>query len=141
MTTRPTEPPGIDAPPSSEEMVELPLAGYPVPETVSTREHALHCFACGGALSHSCTCEHIRLHRDGLRSLIYWVQKDTLEAARAALPSTGIDQLVEADRVLNVATEINELIKKLRPIADDPRYSNEFVGIRFRTALAKVRQP
>jgi hypothetical protein len=63
------------------EGLDLPLAGYPVPETVATREHSLHCFACGGALSHSCVCPQVTLHRDALASLIYWVQSDTIAAA------------------------------------------------------------
>lgn len=56
------------------------LAGFPPPEITRTREESLHCFACGGALTHSCTCERVTLSRDALRSLIYWVQRDAVLA-------------------------------------------------------------
>jgi hypothetical protein len=82
------------------ERVALPLGGYQVPEVVSTREETLHCFACGGALSHSCGCESVRLHRDRLASLIYWVQRDTLDAVLAAIPSA-----VASDDVVEKAAE------------------------------------
>jgi Lar family restriction alleviation protein len=61
------------------------LAGFPPPTVTRTREEALHCFACGGALTHSCACQRVSLSQDALRSLVYWVQRDAVAIAAAAL--------------------------------------------------------
>lgn len=90
-------------------LLALPLAGYPVPETVATREHSLHCFACGGALSHSCSCVSVKLHRDALASLIYWVQHDTVDAIKAALASSGPRLDMEATTLVALLRRFEEV--------------------------------
>jgi hypothetical protein len=57
---------------------------------LKSREHALHCFGCGGALGTvTCKCERWVLGREALTNALAWAWQDGRSLAPPASPSEG----------------------------------------------------